>query len=181
MKTFNRKGDRGETSLLGGVRVSKADARCEAYGTIDEAVSCLGLAKGFCQAEVVGILSTLQQDLFMVAGELATPAEPVSQSANRASVVKPEMVQRLEDLIEDIEAKVTMPRGFVIPGACRSSAALDVARTVIRRAERRVVSLREAGQPLNQELLSYLNRLADLVFALARYQDKVGDGDNPGY
>lgn len=181
MKTFNRKGDKGETSLLRGMRVSKADARCEVCGTIDEAVSCLGLAKGFCQAEVVGILHTLQQDLFVVAAELATPAEPVGEPPNSARVVQPEMVQTLEDLIEDIEAKIAMPRAFVIPGVCRGSAALDVARAVIRRAERRVVSLREAGQPVNQELLSYLNRLADLVFALARYQDKVSDGDNPGH
>jgi len=179
MKTFNKKGDTGETSLLYGVRTAKSDARCEAYGTIDEAVSLLGLAKNFCQPEVRDIVTSLQRELFVIGAELATPLERYPDLAAKGKTVKPEMVQRLEDLIEDFEAKVDMPREFIIPGACVSSAALDIARAVIRRAERRAVTLKQEGQLMNEKVLEYLNRLADLVFTLARYQEKVGDGDNP--
>ena len=181
VKTFSKKGDRGETSLLYGVRTAKCDPRCEAYGTIDEAVSALGLARNFCQPEVRDIVYSLQEDLFIVGAELATPLERYPDLATKGKVVKLETVQRLEDLIDDFEAKVDMPREFIIPGACVSSAALDVARTVIRRAERKAVALKEAGQLVNEEVLKYLNRLSDLVFTLARYQEKVTNGDNPGY
>ena len=179
MKTFNKKGDKGETSLLYGARTVKCDPRCEAYGTIDEAVSTLGLAKSFCQPEVKDVVSSLQQDLFVVGAELATPQERYLELAAKGKVVKPEVVQKLENLIDDFEAKIDMPREFIIPGACLSSAALDVARTVIRRAERKAVALKEAGQLMNEEVLKYLNRLSDLVFTLARYQEK--NGDNPSY
>ena len=181
MKTFNKKGDGGETSLLYGIRVAKNDLRCEAYGTIDEAVSFLGLAKSFCQSDIKDILCKLQRDLFVVGAELATPQERYSELAAKGKMVRPEMVQRLEDLIEDFEARVDMPREFIIPGACVSSAALDVTRAVIRRAERRVVALKQAGQLMNDGLLQYLNRLADLIFTLARYEEQVADGNNPGY
>jgi len=181
VKTFNKKGDGGETSLLYGIRVAKNDLRCEAYGTIDEAVSFLGLAKSFCQSDIKDILSKLQRDLFVVGAELATPQERYSELAAKGKMVRPEMVQRLEDLIEDFEARVDMPREFIIPGACVSSAALDVTRAVIRRAERRVVALKQAGQLMNDGLLQYLNRLADLIFTLARYEEQVADGNNPGY
>jgi cob(I)alamin adenosyltransferase len=181
VKTFNKKGDGGETSLLYGQRVAKCNDRCEVYGTIDEAVSMLGLAKNFCCLEVKDIVSSLQRDLFVIGAETATPEEHYPQLVAKGKVITPEMVQRLEDLIDTFEAKVDMPREFIIPGACLSSAALDVARTVIRRAERRAVALREAGQLVSEEVLKYLNRLSDLVFTLARYQEKVGDGDNPGY
>ena len=181
MKTFNKRGDSGETSLLYGVRTSKSDARCEVYGTIDEAVSILGLARNFCQPEVKDLVFSLQQELFVVAAELATPQERYSELVAKGKIVKADMVQRLEDVIDEFEAKIDMPREFIIPGACVSSATLDVARTVFRRAERRAVALKEAGQLANGEVLRYLNRLADLVFILARYQEKVGDGNNPGY
>jgi cob(I)alamin adenosyltransferase len=181
VKTFNKKGDAGETSLLYGVRVAKCDPRCEAYGTIDEAVSALGLARNFCQSDVKDIVFTLQQDLFVVGAELATPLERHSDLVAKGRVVKPEMVQKLENLIDNFEAKVDMPHEFIIAGACVSSAALDLARTVIRRAERNVMALKQAGQLANEEVLSYLNRLSDLVFTLARYQEKVSDGDNPSY
>jgi cob(I)alamin adenosyltransferase len=178
VKTFNKKGDSGQTSLLYGVRVPKSDLRCEAYGTIDEAVSLLGLARNFCQPKTKDILSSVQHDLFTVGAEIATPQERYPELVAKGKVVKPEMVQRLEDLIDDFETKVDMPHNFIIPGACLSSAALDVARTVVRRAERRVVALKESRQLANEELLKYLNRLADLIFALARYEDK--NGNNPG-
>jgi len=180
MKTFNKKGDKGETSLLYGVRVPKCDDKCEVYGTIDEAVSMLGLAKNFCQLEVKDIVSGLQRDLFAIGAEVATPEEHYSQMVARGKVVTSEMVRRLEDLIDDFEAKIDMPREFIIPGACVSSAALDVARAIIRRAERRAVAFEQTGKLINEEILKYLNRLADLIFTLARYEEKVAHGDNPG-
>ena len=181
MKTFNKKGDKGETSLLYGARVAKCDDRCEAYGTIDEAVSVLGLAKNFCQPEVKDIVSSLQRELFVIGAEMATPEERYSQMVAKGKVVKPEMVQRLEDLINYFEAKIDMPREFIIPGACVSSAALDVARAIVRRAERKAVTFKQSEQFINEEILKYLNRLADLIFTLARYEEKVGDGSNPSH
>ena len=178
MKTFNKKGDGGETSLLYGTRTAKSDPRCEAYGTVDETVSLLGLAKNFCQPEVRGLVTSLQRELFIIGAELATPLQRYNDLSAKGKTVKPEMVQRLEDLIDEFEAKVDMPREFVIPGACVSSATLDIARAVIRRAERRAVTLKNEGQLTNEKVLEYLNRLADLIFTLARYQEKVGDGDN---
>jgi cob(I)alamin adenosyltransferase len=179
VKTFNKKGDTGETSLLYGIRVPKSDVRCEAYGTIDEAVSLLGLAKNFCLPDIRDILSSVQHDLFTIGTEIATPRERYSELVAKGKVVNPKMVQRLENLIDDFEAEIDMPHGFIIPGACVSSAALDVARTVVRRAERRAVALKESGQLPNEELLKYLNRSADLIFTLARYEEK--NGNNPGY
>ena len=178
MRTFNKKGDGGETSLLYGDRVAKSDPRCEAYGTIDEAVSALGLARHFCRSEVKDIILSLQRDLFVVGAVLATPVEHYSKLAIDQNVVNSEMVQRLENLIDAFEAKVKIPEIFVIPGGSSAgSAALDVARTVIRRAERRVVALKEAGMAKNGEMLKYLNRLADLLFTLGRYEEKVESKD----
>jgi len=180
MKIYTKKGDEGETSLVYGVRTAKCDPRCEAYGTIDEAVSMLGLAKNFCQTEVKDVVFDLQQNLFIVGTELATPLKRYPDLAAKGRVVKAEMVQRLENLIDNFEARIDMPREFIIPGVCVSSAALDVARAIIRRAERKAVVLKEAGQLANEEVLKYLNRLSDLVFTLARYEEKVINGDNPG-
>ena len=172
MKTFNKKGDSGETSLLYGDRVSKSDARCEAYGTIDEAVSMVGLARQFCQPKVKEIILSVQQELFIIGAELATPAEHYSKLVASGDVITQEMVQRLENMIDEFEAKIRMPTAFIIPGrAGTGSAALDVARAVIRRAERRIVSLKQSGIAVNEEILKYINRLADLLFTLARYQE----------
>lgn len=173
MKTFNKKGDRGETSLLYGIRTFKSDPRCEAYGTVDEAVSFLGLAKNFCQPEVKDIVSQVQKELFLVGAELATPLERYDNLVAKGKIVDPNMVQRLEDLINEFEERVEMPREFIIPGASLGSATLDVARTIIRRAERRAVTLKQEGQLKNENVLAYLNRLADLLFTLARYQEKA--------
>ena len=172
MKTFNKRGDRGETSLLYGGRVAKSNPRCEAYGTIDEAVSLLGLARALTKKEQVShILYGIQQDLFIVGSELAVAADEYLKLKAKHRVVTAEMVDRLERLIDDLEQKVEIPKSFVIPGNCPSSAVLDVARTVIRRAERRVVALKQENMVPNQRVLAYLNRLADLVFALARYEE----------
>lgn len=170
MKTFNKRGDKGETSLLYGGRVAKSHPRCEAYGTIDEAVSALGLARALTTKERVSdIIYTLQQDLFIVGAELATADHHKLEARNR--VVTAEMVERLESLIDAFEQEMEMPKLFVIPGNSPSSAALDLARTIIRRAERRVVALKHENKVPNERVLEYLNRLADLIFTLARYEE----------
>lgn len=172
MKSFNKRGDQGETSLLYGGRVPKYDPRCEAYGTIDEAVSALGLARALSQKERTrDILHLLQEELFIVGAELATAADDYDKLTARHQVVTEEMVNRLEGLIDDFEAEIEMPKKFIIPGASPSSAALDLARTIIRRAERRAAELRNNGMVPNGNVLHYLNRLADLAFTVARYEE----------
>ncbi len=172
MKFFNKRGDQGETSLLYGGRIPKCDPRCEAYGTIDEAVSALGLARALSQKERTrDILHRLQEELFIVGAELATAADDYDKLTARHQVVTEEMVNRLEGLIDDFEAEMEMPKKFIIPGASPSSAALDMARTIIRRAERRAAELRNNGMVPNERVLHYLNRLADLAFTVARYEE----------
>jgi cob(I)alamin adenosyltransferase len=179
MKTFNKRGDRGETSLLFGERVPKFDPRCEAYGTVDEAVSCLGLARALSGKEKVrDIILRLQKEMFTVGSELATSVEYYPRLRGELRVVTPKMVQELEDTINELQRDMEMPRSFVIPGTSMASAAMDVARTIIRRTERRVVKLKHDDMIDNEELPKYLNRLADLVFTLARYEEADIDGDN---
>ena len=172
MKTFNKRGDKGETSLLYGVRVAKSNPHCEAYGTIDEANSALGLARALShKPRVKDILLSVQRDLFILGAELATPLERYHDFAQKHQVVTNSMAERLERLIEELEGKMEMPKEFIIPGSTTSSAALDLARTMIRRAERRVISLKQGGLLANEEVPKYLNRLADLIFTLARYEE----------
>jgi len=172
MKTFNKKGDQGETSLLYGARVPKSDLRCEANGAIDEANSALGLARALSQNKrVQDIVLSIQKELFILSGELATPIEEYPKYVEKGALVTGETVQRLEDMIDALENEIEMPKSFVIP-ARASSAALNLARTIIRRAEREVVRLKQEEQLPNQEVLRYLNRLADLVFTLVCYEEK---------
>ena len=179
MKTFNKKGDGGETSLLFGARVPKSDPHCEAYGTVDEVVSALGLARSLTQKERVrDTLLSVQKDLFILNAELATPCEQYLRWTQKHEVITDQRVQRLEDLIDELENEVEMPQAFIIPGNSLSSAAMDLARTIIRRAERRVVSLKQQNLLNNDEVLRYLNRLADLIFTLARYEEAgLGETD----
>lgn len=173
MKIYTKRGDGGETGLLYGGRVSKNDPRCEAYGTIDEAVSALGLARALSQEfRVKEILKQVQRELFTVGAELATDVSERPTLKKHFSVITSELVDRLERFIDELDAQIKLPRAFIIPGASPASSALDLARTILRRAERRVVALQEAGSVSNSELLRYLNRAADLVFMLARFEDR---------
>ena len=172
MKLFNKRGDGGETSLLFGGRVPKSDLRTETYGTLDEAVSALGLARALANRErVKEIVLDLQQEIFVIGAELATREEDMEKLTDRVDETS---VDRLQELIEEVESEIELPRAFIIPGANPSSSALDLARTIIRRGERRAVALREEGILDNPEVLRYLNRLADLVFVLARYEELEG-------
>ena len=173
MKIYTKRGDQGETGLLYGGRVPKTDPRCEAYGTTDEAVSALGLARALSQRpRVKDVLKQVQTELFTVGGELATDPGEYRKLEAHFSVVTAEMVVRLEEIIDELNEEVILPRAFIIPGASPASSALDLARSILRRAERRVVHLKEEGLLPNTQVLRYLNRLADLVFMLARYEDK---------
>lgn len=161
-------GDDGTTGLLGGGRAPKDDARLEAYGTVDEASSALGLGKALTRSEhVKAICEEIQQGLYRLGAELATnPAAkgkfPRAEGAD---------VERLEELMAELEAETPMPRGFVLPGTTPSSAALDLSRTVMRRAERMAVRLARQGGLQNPHALRWLNRVSLLLFVLARYEE----------
>lgn len=159
------RGDAGETSLAGGVRVSKASARVGTYGTIDELNSSLGFARSICEdAEVAGFTKGIQQDLFRIGSSLATPTEsPKPQIA-----IDPGLVERLTAEVYRIEAIEGMLADWSIPGEHRAAAAFDVARTICRRAERELVRLQEGGAILQPPILAYVNRLSDLLWLFGR-------------
>jgi cob(I)alamin adenosyltransferase len=165
-------GDAGETGLLYGGRVSKADARTEAYGSVDEAISSLGAARALVKDPARhAIILRLQSELFTVGAELATDPAEYGNLEKHFKVVTPDFTQRLEGEIVELEKRVPLHDAFVIPGGTAPAAALDVARTVIRRAERRIVALRMSGFEVKAEVLRYVNRLSDLLFMLARAEE----------
>ena len=164
---FSKKGDHGTTSLLNGERVSKASGRPEAYGTLDEASSALGLAKAFAGSDSMReMIQAVQQDLVVLGAQLSDTGQ------NPKYAIGTQSTQRLENWIAKLQEDVPMPRQFIYPGANPASASIDLARTIIRRAERRTMALREAGELDSPEVHSYLNRLADFLFTLARYAEK---------
>ena len=172
-RIYTKYGDEGETSLLYGGRVSKNNPHTEAYGITDEAVSAMGLARALSQDErVKEILRELQRELFTVAAEMATDPERYDLYNRHFKPVTPAMVAGMEELIDELEQGMEMPTVFILPGGSPASAALDMARCMIRTAERRAVALKEQGELTNPEILRYMNRLGDLLFVLARYQDR---------
>lgn len=173
MDSFNKRGDKGTTSLMFGHRVPKNSPRPEAYGVIDEASSAMGLARGFVsEPELKQIILSIQEDLILVGAELACLREDVSKLKARITDVH---ARKIEELIEKYEALTEMPREFIPPGGTPASGALDLARSIIRRGERRIAGLVSEGEVANPALQSYCNRLADLLFTLARYVDAKED------
>ena len=169
VKFFNKKGDRGITSLRFGHRVPKHSPRPEAYGVIDEANSALGLARALVSdTNLKPLILDIQQELFLLGSELAVLSNEASKLKDRVSEAH---VLKLEQLIEDYEKRTNIPRAFVPPGGTPGAGALDLARSIIRRAERRIVKLFEDNEIENPHVLSYCNRLADLLFTLARYEE----------
>ncbi len=161
-------GDDGTTGLLGGGRAPKDDLRIEAYGTVDEASSAIGLARALtADGRVREIAERLQRDLYRLGAELATNPKATGRFAtmSEADVVV------LDALLVELEAEVTMPDGFILPGATPASGALDLARTIVRRAERRCVTLLREGGLHNEQVRRYLNRLSLLLFVLGRYEE----------
>jgi cob(I)alamin adenosyltransferase len=163
-------GDDGTTGLLGGGRAPKDDLRVEAFGTIDEASSALGLARALTpHARVASICEELQRGLYAVGAELGT-----NPDAGKIFVTTgPREIGRLEELIREIEEMAPMPEGFILPGATPAAGALDLARAVVRRAERRAVTLERAGGLGNPDVRRWLNRLSLVLFALARYEESL--------
>ena len=160
-------GDTGYTGLLGEKRVPKYDPRPDTFGTVDEATSALGLARAMVtDPKVKEIIYQIQQELYLLMGELATTPENYEKMGLRMTV---EHVQRLEQVEEQLKREVEIPNKFIIPGDTPDGAALDIARTIIRRAERKAVKLLHDGVIQNGEVVRYLNRLSDLIFILARY------------
>jgi cob(I)alamin adenosyltransferase len=166
-KVTTGSGDGGYTSLLGDQRVPKYDPRPDTFGTIDEATSALGLARAQTGDErVAAIILHSQRDLYVLMAELATPPENLAAVGMR---IAPEHVAWLEQTEEELKAAVAIPNKFIIPGDTVVGAALDLARTIIRRAERLTARLLHDGVTTNTETVRYLNRLSDLIFILARY------------
>jgi cob(I)alamin adenosyltransferase len=173
-RIYTKKGDDGTTSLWYGGRVAKSDARTEAYGALDEAASQLGAARALCgtgEAELAADILRLQDDLFIAGAELATAPEASERLEDGVSRVTPEMATELEQAIDRYMDRIELPPKFIIPGGTQLSAHLDVARAVIRRAERRTVALAQEGGLASDELLRFLNRASDAAYAMARFAD----------
>ncbi len=180
------RGDDGTTGLLfGGARIGKDDPRTEAYGTVDEAVAALGLARanlgvkrrvGTLPAGLGGLAPLIlrfQRELFVVGAELATNPDAWERLEDGRTRVSEAMVRDLERDLVELEAHIEMPKEFVVPGETPTSAALELARTILRRAERRAVALQREGLVPGPNLIPYLNRLADLIWVLARAAERA--------
>ncbi len=180
------RGDDGTTGLLfGGERIAKDDPRAEAYGTVDEAVAALGLARanlgakrriGTLAAPMGGLgdlILRFQRELFVVGAQLATNPDAWDRLEDGRTRVSESMVRDVETVLVELESHIEMPREFVVPGETPTSAALELARTILRRAERRAVALDRDGLVPGKHLIPYLNRLADLLWVLARAAEQA--------
>jgi cob(I)alamin adenosyltransferase len=181
VKIYTKSGDDGTTGLLYGGRISKADPRTAAYGTTDEAVAAIGIARSLKpKAEgLEELLLGLQRQLFVVGAELATDAANAHKLQPGVSKVTDDMVAGLERHIDEMVAKSPLPDHFVVPGSDQVSAALDLARAVVRRAERWVVGMVGGGIIEHGPVVVFLNRLSDLLFVLARYEESAAGTPAP--
>ncbi|MDP2600222.1 MAG: cob(I)yrinic acid a,c-diamide adenosyltransferase [Deltaproteobacteria bacterium] len=170
MSIVTKTGDKGETGLLSGERVSKTDPRVTAYGVLDELVSALGWVRSLQPSgELVGPLKKIQTDLFRLGAELASvKLDP----RWKVTPIGPKDLVELEKWIHELEPRLGLPKAFVLPGGSPCSAALDVARTTARRLERKIQGLKESKIYESAEALKYVNRLSDLLFIFARYEQK---------
>ena len=174
MKIYTKKGDDGTTGLWYGGRVEKSGTRTDAYGTLDEACSALGVARAHCgpdDQELHDDILALQNELFVAGAELATAPEAAERLEDGISRITADMTDALDAEIDKYMAQVDLPPKFVIPGGTVLSAQLDVARTIIRRAERKVVKIQLDDELASVEILRFLNRASDLCFAMSRFAD----------
>jgi cob(I)alamin adenosyltransferase len=170
-RIYTKTGDDGTTGLLYGGRISKDDLITEAYGTTDEAVAALGLGRSLsADDEIRAALLALQRELFVVGADLATDPSSRGKLEPGVSLVTEAMVAALEAQIDRLVETRPLPQVFIVPGANPASAAIDLARSIVRRAERKVVALERAERAVNPEVRRYLNRSSDLLFVLARWQ-----------
>tara|TARA_B100000686_G_scaffold342500_1_gene421785 strand:+ start:414 stop:974 length:561 start_codon:yes stop_codon:yes gene_type:complete len=171
-KIYTRSGDKGKTSLADGTRVPKQSLRVEAYGTVDETNSIIGMARLHASIKIEKILDKVQNDLFDLGADLSTPA----QSAQKDLRISDLQVLRIESEIDELNSNLQVLQSFVLPGGSKSSSYLHLARTVCRRAERISFSLSEETE-INIFALKYLNRLSDLLFVAARFENNLGKDD----
>jgi cob(I)alamin adenosyltransferase len=166
VKIYTKTGDTGQTSLFDNSRVSKADPRVDAYGAVDELNACLGVARAAgVDGDIAGALESIQKDLFALGARLADPSSRIAGRVTKAAVTTAN-VERLEHTIDGLEAELPALRRFILPGGALAGALLHQARTVCRRAERRVIGL--GADEVEPILIVYLNRLSDLLFVMAR-------------
>lgn len=174
-RIYTRTGDAGTTRLATGASVSKADIRVEAYGAVDETNACLGLARIHTSgdAQLDAMLARIQNELFDLGADLSTPAAPDEVAGSKLRILDSQ-VGRLETEIDELNTKLPDLKSFVLPGGTPAAAALHLARTVCRRAEREAVRLIEAGEPVGGPALRYINRLSDFLFVAARWANGRG-------
>jgi cob(I)alamin adenosyltransferase len=166
VKIYTRTGDLGETALFDGTRVSKADPRVQAYGEIDELNAALGFARALgVPPDIDEAITAIQRDLHAIGAQLADPRHRIAARVEKAAL-QDDASRRLEETIDRLEAELTPLRRFILSGGCPAGAALHVARTVCRRAERHIVSL--GPDPVEAGVLTYVNRLSDLIFVMGR-------------
>jgi cob(I)alamin adenosyltransferase len=177
-RIYTRTGDAGTTRLATGEPVSKANLRVEAYGAVDETNACIGLARVQLagDAELDTMLGRIQNELFDLGADLATPAEPDEPEGSKLRILDSQ-VSRLEGEIDDLNDRLPALQSFILPGGSAAAAALHLARTVSRRAEREAVRLAEAGEPVGGPAMRYLNRLSDFLFVAARWANDQGRGE----
>ncbi len=174
MKIYTRTGDRGETSLFGGERVQKDSARIRAYGTLDELNSALGVAASQCVVPRVGeIIETIQRQLLIAGSDLSTRADHHPPIAR----IREEEWRNLEQVIDQLQGELPPLKHFILPGGTPGAALLHLARTICRRAERLAVNASKQGEELNHDLMVYINRLSDLLFVLARFENLNAGGE----
>lgn len=177
MKIYTKTGDNGETSLFGGKRVWKDDLRIAAYGSVDELNALIGITiTEIEKPELIQILMSIQNDLFILGSDLATPLDKVNKNFVVPRIQK-DNYEKLERLIDEIDIKLPELKNFILPGGTKGSANLHLARTVCRRAEREVVTLSK-NEEINIESEIFLNRLSDLLFVLARYNNFISDTED---
>ena len=174
-RIYTRTGDKGSTGLATGQTVSKADLRVEAYGAVDETNACLGLARLHTAADAGfdAMLARVQNELFDLGADLSTPAKS-DEAAGVMLRMSDAQVERLEQEIDRLNGALPPLTSFILPGGTAAAAALHLARTVCRRAEREAVRLAEAGEQVSPVAMRYINRLSDLLFVAARYANDKG-------
>ena len=174
-RIYTRTGDAGQTRLATGESVSKTDIRVEAYGAVDETNACVGMARLHTTGDAAfdALLGRIQNELFDLGADLATPPKPDEAEGSALRILESQ-VARLEREIDALNAELPALTSFILPGGTPAAAALHLARTVCRRAEREAVRLVETGAPVNAPALRYLNRLSDLLFVAARYANDAG-------
>ena len=175
-KIYTYNGDKGQTNLFLGGTISKSDLRVETYGTVDEVVSSLGFAKTQCKTkEVIDILEILQNSLFIVGAELSANQDSSSKNEKvdqLINTIESKNIKELEALIDSISKRIDLGNEFILPGTSSGSSSIDITRTIVRRLERLVVRLNEKISLRNKYILIFINRMSDLLFVLARLEDK---------